>query len=91
MRKARLSAASFLFLLAVILGTSIIAPVSASANCESESESESTERNSYFDGRFLSAEDLQEEQTYKTYEFNLVYEIDWACVQTDIWNFQIAW
>ncbi len=89
MRKARLSAASFLFLLAVILGTSIIAPVSASASCESEPES--TERISYFDGRFLSAEDLQKEQTYKTYEFKLAYEIDWDCVQADIWNFQIVW
>ena len=89
MRKARLSAASFLFLLAVILGTSIIAPVSASANCESEPES--TERVSYFDGRFLSANDLQQEQTYKTYEFKLAYEIDWACVQADIWNFLIVW
>ena len=27
----------------------------------------------------------------KTYEFKLAYEIDWACVQTDIWNFQIVW
>ena len=63
MKKAKLSAASFLFLLAVILGTVILAPVSASANCESEPES--TERISYFDGRFLSANDLQQEQTYK--------------------------
>ena len=89
MRKTRLGAASFLFLLAVILGNAILTPVSASANCESEPES--TERISYFDGRFLSAEDLQGEQTYKTYEFKLAYEIDWACVQTDIWNLQIVW
>ena len=89
MKKAKLSAASFLFLLAVILGTVILAPVSASANCESEPES--TERISYFDGRFLSANDLQQEQTYKTYEFQLAYEIDWDCVQTDIWNFQIVY
>ncbi len=89
MRKAKLSAASFLFLLAVILSTVILAPVSASANCEPEPES--TERISYFDGRFLSAEDLQEEQTYKTYEFQLAYEIDWDCVQTYTWDFQITW
>ena len=89
MKKAKLSAASFLFLLAVILGTVILAPVSASANCEPEPES--TERISYFDGRFLSAEDLQQEQTYKTYGFQLAYVIDWDCVQTDIWDLQIAW
>ena len=89
MKKAKLSAASFLFLLAVILGIMALAPVSASANCEPEPES--TERISYFDGRFLSANDLQQEQPYKTYKFQLAYEINWDCVQTDIWNFQIAW
>ena len=73
----------------VSLGTAILTPVSASANCESEPES--TERISYFDGRFLSANDLQEEQTYQKYELKLAYEIDWDCVQTDIWNLQIAY
>ena len=86
MKKAKLSAASFLFLLAVILGIMALAPVSASANCESEPE-----RVSYFDGRLLSAEDLQQEQTYSTYGFQLAYVIDWDCVQTDIWDLQIAW
>ena len=70
-RLAVISIAGLIIWAAAIITPAMVGTVSAdghsTADCD-DGSSDSVERNSYFDGRFLSAEDLSSEQVYSVDE-----------------------